>query len=195
MLFGNKPKRDDNVQKQQPKPSKKEQRMARKQAKIEAKRQRKLDRKERSKVRKIGQWMKNLGKSSTDIFLDWFTKQNLVTIADGEIRYIKDLAKEHLANNNNKIKIQPVKSVINYSKEQINELMEKLEETYQEDNGGSLKEDFIGHVKALGRAIKTGNLNEKHGTDMMDDEDITWMIGMILRKKVTVRIIKLKEDI
>ena len=70
MLFGNKPKRDDNVQKQQPKPTRKEQRMLRKQAKIEAKRQRKLDRKERSKVRKIGQWMKNLGKSSTDIFLD-----------------------------------------------------------------------------------------------------------------------------
>ena len=175
MLFGNKPKRDDNVQKRQPKPTRKEQRMLRKQAKIEAKRQRKLDRKERSKVRKIGQWMKNLGKSSTDIFLDWFTKQNLVTIADGEIRYIKDLAKEHLANNGGKVKIQPVKSVINYSKEQINELMEKLEEAYQEDNGGSLKEDFIGHVKALGRAVKTGNLNEKHGTDMMDDEDIAFL--------------------
>lgn len=168
MLFGNKPKNSSSV-------NKKEQRMFNKQKKKEAKMQRKLDRREKSKIRKINNWMKNIGKSSTDIFLEWFTKQSLVTLVNGEIKFIKDLTKEHLAKNDGKIKIQPVKSVLNYSKEQIDDLMEKLEEAYQEDNSGSLKEDFIGHIKALGRAVKTGNLNEKHGTDMMDDEDIAFL--------------------
>lgn len=168
MLFGNKPKNSSSV-------SKREQRMFNKQKKKEAKMQRKLDRREKSKIRKINNWMKNIGKSSTDIFLEWFTKQSLVTLVNGEIKFIKDLTKEHLAKNDGKIKIQPVKSVLNYSKEQIDDLMGKLEEVYQEDYGNSLKEDFIGHIKALGRAVKTGNLNEKHGTDMMDDEDIAFL--------------------
>ena len=124
MLFGNKPKKNENAQNKPTKPSRKEQRMIRKQQKKEAKMQRKLDRRERSKIRKISSWMKNLGKSSTEIFLDWFTKQNLVTIADGEIRYIKDLAKEHLERNQGKIKIQPVKSL-------VEDIIYNIEETYQ----------------------------------------------------------------
>lgn len=131
--------------------------------------------KEHKKLNAIRNWFKNFGTSSKDIFMDWFSSQQLVVIVGKELRYAKDVYAEY-KRTGKKIKIQPIQAVKNFTKEEIDRVMGQLSDMYEEDYGRDLKEDFMEHTRAVIRGLKYGNLNEKGGEDMFEsDEDIAFL--------------------
>ena len=130
-----------------------------------------------NKLKAMKSWLRNFGTSSKDIFMDWFTNQELVVIVGKELRFAKDVYNEY-KRTGKKVKIKPVESLKNLGKKEIDRLMGQLSDMYEDDYGRDLKEDFMEHTRAVIRGLKTGNLNEKAGQDMFEsDEDIAFLFA------------------
>ena len=130
-----------------------------------------------NKLKAMKSWLRNFGTSSKEIFMDWFTNQELVVIVGKELRFAKDVYNEY-KRTGKKVKIRPVESLKNLGKNEIDRLMGQLSDMYEDDYGRDLKEDFMEHTRAVIRGLKTGNLNEKAGQDMFEsDEDIAFLFA------------------
>ena len=152
-----------------------QQRNEKKRIKKEAREKRKASRREKSKIRAMGRWLKNIGTSSTEIFKDWFSSQDLVVIVNGELKYAKEVYEQ---NKGKPIKITPVKTIMKMGKEEVDRIIGELSDMYEEDYGGDLKADIAGHARAFIKGLKTGNLKEAYGKDLFEsDEDIAFLFS------------------
>ena len=168
MLFNNK---KDNTT---PKPSmfNKEERMRRK----EEKRIRKAEKRENSKVRR---WFKNFGKSSKEMIVDWLENQRFFVLVNDELRYVEDVMEER--KRNKELKITPMNQLKNYTDEKKKKILSDLNERYQsssDDDQADIVKDIKGHFNAMKKGVKSGDLNEKYGSDaFLDDEDIAFLFN------------------
>ena len=152
-----------------------QQRNEKKRLRKEAREKRRASRREKSKIRAMGRWLKNMGTSSTEIFKDWFSSQDLVVIVNGELKYAKEVYEQ---NKGKPIKITPVKTIMKMGKDEIDRIIGELSDMYEEDYGGDLKADIAGHARAFIKGLKTGNLKEAYGKDLFEsDEDIAFLFS------------------
>ena len=68
-----------------------------------------------NKLKAMKSWLRNFGTSSKEIFMDWFTNQELVVVVGKELRFAKDVYKEY-KRTGKKVKIRPVESLKNLGK-------------------------------------------------------------------------------
>lgn len=137
--------------------------------------ERKRIRREKGPIRRFSRWLKNIGTSSSGIFIDWFVNQSLVDIVNGEVRFVKEIRDYNKRNN---IKITPVEYIKKASKNEVMRIVNQVNELYNDTGGEDLFEDLKGHAQAFVKGLKSGDLNTRYGFDMFeDDEDIKFLFS------------------
>lgn len=120
------------------------------------------------------EWLKNFGKSSKDLFIDWLAEQGLFRFVDGELKAIRKESERRKRTPKEKETLK--KKVAKLGKGFI----EGFIENYKDETGNDLKKEIDESFGKFIRNISTGKIYERDTTfdfdmdDLLDDLEDDW---------------------